>query len=279
MTIASCALVAGCATPLERPMQLRVGSHSRALATPADVRIITDRERPSPSSRVMCAEPSPDVAKALSTLLQLSGQAKTKAGVEAGAGLGASTAESVSLLAGRTASVVALRDGLFRACESYANGTLRRDAYSLILSQYGDLLVTMTLGEAVASANAIAAAHLGGTPTAPKVEIQFPGLSGNGGGGTGAGGTGGSGGGGTGGSGAGGGTTNDGAADTATADAGSATAVAKIAELYFSSAKERHIKALITMCVNRAGDFSESNPFLDQVCPILVKQLPDILSR
>jgi hypothetical protein len=46
-------------------------------------------------------------------------------------------------LAGRTAGVLALRDGLYAACQSYVNGVLGHDAYALVLSQYGNLLVAL----------------------------------------------------------------------------------------------------------------------------------------
>ena len=51
--------------------------------------------------------------------------------------------ETISAMAGRTAGVVALRDGLYKACEAYANGVIGKSAYALILSQYGNLLVAL----------------------------------------------------------------------------------------------------------------------------------------
>jgi hypothetical protein len=57
-----------------------------------------------------------------------------------------SLTETITALAGRTAGVVALRDGLYRACEAYANGVIGKDAYALILSQYGNLLVALAGG-------------------------------------------------------------------------------------------------------------------------------------
>jgi hypothetical protein len=47
---------------------------------------------------------------------------------------------------GRTAGVVALRDGLYYACQAYANQLIGKDAYALILSQYGNLLVALAAG-------------------------------------------------------------------------------------------------------------------------------------
>ncbi len=55
-------------------------------------------------------------------------------------------------MAGRTAGVVALRDGLYSACQAYANGIIGRRAYALILSQYGDLLVALAASGTSAAA-------------------------------------------------------------------------------------------------------------------------------
>jgi hypothetical protein len=65
----------------------------------------------------------------------------------------ATTTETATQLAGRTAGVLALRDGLYAACQSYVNGVLGHDAYAMILSQYGNLLV------------ALAGTGTGGNPT------------------------------------------------------------------------------------------------------------------
>lgn len=158
--------LAGC---VETPWRTNIGS-TRALMTPADARIITERPRPSYKTPILCAEPSPDIAKALSTLAKLSGG---NGAVNVGGGI--STAESVSLLAGRTAGVVALRDGLFKACEAYANGVITSKSYALILGNYGDILVTLMLGEDVAGAAAYAAASNPAAAAAPSLTLDFPG--------------------------------------------------------------------------------------------------------
>lgn len=136
-----------------------------AMATNAASRLVMDRQPPAKDgtvSRLICSEPSPDVAIALSTALALTGSAKTPTGVTASAGVSESTAEAITALAGRTEAVVALRDGLFKACEAYANGLIHKEAYALILSQYGDLLVTLMLGEAAATSG-----QKGGTVASP----------------------------------------------------------------------------------------------------------------
>lgn len=151
--IALVTLTAGCAGP--QSQSLRIGG-TTGVTTRGDLRLVTERPDPHPAlglydHKVLCAEPSPDVALALSTTLSLQASAKT-AGTDATGSASHAATEAVTALAGRTAAVMALRDGLFRACEAYANGVVGRDAYGLILSQYGDLLVTLMLGEDAAEA-------------------------------------------------------------------------------------------------------------------------------
>jgi hypothetical protein len=55
----------------------------------------------------------------------------------------ASLNETATELGGRTAGVLALRDGLFAACQAYVNGVIGHDAYAIILSNYGNLLVAL----------------------------------------------------------------------------------------------------------------------------------------
>src|SRR5512142_227712 len=68
--------------------------------TTADIRIITQRQHPVWHTQVVCAEPSPDVAKALSTAFQLIAQGGNSA-TSAGVGGGGGSAEAVMELAGR----------------------------------------------------------------------------------------------------------------------------------------------------------------------------------
>lgn len=142
-----------------------LGPGTQVLVATADQRLVSSR--PDPQGRpngiatadgkqlvrqIVCTEPSPDVAKALDTALQLSASASAPNGPQGQGSLSYSTAETISMLAGRTASVVAMRDVLFRACEAYANGILGRNGYALIMSQYGEVLKAIMLGEAAATA-------------------------------------------------------------------------------------------------------------------------------
>lgn len=109
-------------------------------------RIISERVRFDPDrSTVLCTEPSPDVAVALAS----SGNATISGGASGASGSlggGYTSSQTVTALDGRTAGVVALRDGLYFACQAYANGVLGLNSYSLILSEYSVLLRELVSG-------------------------------------------------------------------------------------------------------------------------------------
>ncbi|HUZ34122.1 MAG TPA: hypothetical protein VMV19_18750 [Xanthobacteraceae bacterium] len=155
----ACAIVLGgglflaaCATPAgDAPQNVMIGNVP-AVAAYSEYRFITARPSPAdPTRTILCTEPSPDIAKALQTALALSANAQTH-GVTASGSVNYTAAETITAMAGRTAAVVALRDGLYKACEAYANGAIGDTAYGLILARYGDLLTTLMLGEAAATA-------------------------------------------------------------------------------------------------------------------------------
>src|SRR5215472_10630202 len=142
-----------------------------ATFTTADVRMITQRNRPGSPNPIICTEPSPDVAKALSTAAQLSGSGGN--GTATGSlGAGGASAEAALALAGRSTALLGLRDGLFRACEAYANGVIGADAYALILSRYGQLMTTLFLGQDVTGAAGTVA---GPSVQSPSVSVNVSG--------------------------------------------------------------------------------------------------------
>ncbi len=55
-------------------------------------------------------------------------------------------AEAMAQLGQRLATIQLLRDGLYRACEAYANGALDKSSYSMILSRFDDTMITLLLG-------------------------------------------------------------------------------------------------------------------------------------
>ena len=74
--------------------------------------------------------------------------------------------------AGRSTALLGLRDGLYRACEAYANGAIGADAYALVLSRYGQLMTTFFLGQDVTGA---AGTNAGPTVQSPPVTVNLPG--------------------------------------------------------------------------------------------------------
>jgi hypothetical protein len=142
--------------------------------TTADVRIVTKRKHPLLGNDVVCAEPAPDVVKALTQALQASAQGGN-ATTSAGGAFAASVAEAAMELAGRSTALLGLRDGLYRACEAYANGIIGADMYALVVSRYGQLMTTLFLGQDITGA---AGTRGGGTVQSPPVTITLPSPSG-----------------------------------------------------------------------------------------------------
>ena len=142
------AWLSGCAAPDPKPIDLSsqklLNPQSAMLLPGGNYRLVTVRQ-PS-SSGILCSEPSPDWAVAFGHAIggSASGGVPGKASISLSGN--SSSTETVTAMLGRTAGVVALRDGLYSACQAYANGVIGKDAYSLILSQYGNLLVSLASG-------------------------------------------------------------------------------------------------------------------------------------
>ncbi|MBX9593262.1 MAG: hypothetical protein K2X46_02775 [Roseomonas sp.] len=141
----------------------------RTTTTEADVRVVMAavpqqapiHGRPVVPNQIFCAEPSPDVAKAVSSASQAAASAEVNATepqtgtAVAAAGTiaaGRSRAEALAQLAERLATIQLLRDGLYRACEAFANGAVGPISYALMLSRYGDTMVTLLGSEMAAGA-------------------------------------------------------------------------------------------------------------------------------
>jgi hypothetical protein len=133
--------VAGCATSDIDTHREALGDATLIVARPSS-RLISERPRllGAQQTQVLCTEPSPDVAIALARSGNLAASGSAPSGPSASLSGTFSSSETASLLAGRTAGVVALRDGLYVACQAYVNGVIGHDSYALILSQYGILL-------------------------------------------------------------------------------------------------------------------------------------------
>ncbi len=94
-------------------------------------------------SRIVCTEPSPDVAAAVANSF---GAAISVLGKGSGS-ISGETIEGIAQLAERTASIQLLRERMFRACEAYSNGAITGTSYTLLMNGIGRELVTTNLGE------------------------------------------------------------------------------------------------------------------------------------
>jgi len=150
-------VLTGCADPNKTPSAVRLGTSDTLVTGPA-LRLVTERPRYIPAIDdklpTLCSEPSPDAAIAFGASLSGQGSFSQPNGPTVSGTVSAATTEAATQLAGRTAGVLALRDGLYAACQSYANGVIGHDAYALILSQYGGLLVALA-GTGSSSAQAV----------------------------------------------------------------------------------------------------------------------------
>jgi len=137
--LGGCALFAD---PNAWPQKFQYGE-SENLAAGPNIRFVNERWREMPGRpplNTMCTEPSPDAAVAFGTTLG----AQATINNQGSGGFNAGTSEAALELAGRTAGVLALRDGLYATCQAYSNGALGQSAYALGLSQYGNLLVALS---------------------------------------------------------------------------------------------------------------------------------------
>jgi hypothetical protein len=147
------------ADPNSWPQKFEFGD-SATLASGADVRYVSERERLMPGTPplpTMCTEASPDVAIAFGRTLAAQASVTEQGGTSGSGSINAGSTEQVTALDGRTAGVLALRDGLYAACQAYTNGALGQSAYAIVLSQYGNLLVALASpGTSTGSGNSVA---------------------------------------------------------------------------------------------------------------------------
>ncbi len=118
--------------------------------------------------RVVCTEPSPDVA----TVLARSITAKVAAG-EDSAEYAASSSQGLVQLAERTVAVQVLRERMFRACESYANGAITGTTYTLLMNRFDRAMVTVLFGEVMGGAFGRSLAAIGTTTQAAERLVEL----------------------------------------------------------------------------------------------------------
>lgn len=162
--------VSACDSPSAHIGRASFGT-SDVLTTTGNLRLVTERHRivGGIDTHVVCTEPSPDYAIAFGAKASL-GAKLNVTGVGEGEGTGTyERSEQATALEGRTAGVLALRDGLYAACQAYVNGVIGHDAYALILSQYGNLLVGLAGAPASVTVSIPAGADAKGAATAAAI--------------------------------------------------------------------------------------------------------------
>ena len=106
--------------------------------------------------RVVCAEPSPDVATAVADAIKTSVEARASKPGFGEIGLDAeysrNFSESLAQLGTRLATIQLLRDELSDLCRAYANGAVSSITYTLRLSRLDKKMITLLIGEAGAGA-------------------------------------------------------------------------------------------------------------------------------
>jgi hypothetical protein len=112
--------------------------------TTAEYRVLTEATRQPDDKQqktVVCVEPSPDIAKAYSNALSVSGGYGGSNG--ATGALSYQAAEAIAQLGKRYATVQLLREMLYRDCMDYANGAIDKIEYQFRLSRFGSTVVTL----------------------------------------------------------------------------------------------------------------------------------------
>lgn len=124
--------------------------------------------------RIICAEPSPDVAQAISAAFAAAGQVDAnvpQTGQFGGSGsIGSSYAESIAQLGERLATVQLLRDKMYRACEAYQNGAISDTSYTLMLARFDKTMASMLASEVAAGAFGRNPATAGGSASPGNVD-------------------------------------------------------------------------------------------------------------
>lgn len=147
--------IAGCtqeSTAILKRVDLK---NNEFFTTDARQRVITNSEigeRSTPGTvdpfRIVCTEPSPDVAIAVAHSFSTGLSVFSK-------GSGAMSGSEVTALAQlveRTASIQLLRDKMYQTCLAYSNGAISGTTYSLVMTKLDDTIVSLLLGETAGGA-------------------------------------------------------------------------------------------------------------------------------
>jgi hypothetical protein len=132
--IAGSLCTAGCqsaGSPKPRLSEDKMGRHVRTLATTAESRVVIVKQQEDTNGltkAMILAEPSPDVAARLSSLLDLTAKASAdiagKGKGEATLALVSKATRDIARLSARSQGVILFRDGAFQLAQGYINGAV-----------------------------------------------------------------------------------------------------------------------------------------------------------
>ncbi|ABB76114.1 hypothetical protein SAMN05216403_14316 [Nitrosospira multiformis ATCC 25196] len=116
----------------------------------------TDHVIKNHPTRIICAEPSPDVAQAISAAFTAAAKVDIKASeiknISGSGSVGSSYASSIAQLGARLSTVQLLRDKMYRACEAFQNGAISDTSYTLMLARFDKTMASMLASEIAAGA-------------------------------------------------------------------------------------------------------------------------------
>ena len=120
-----------------------LGQDVQAKAMTADYRMVMSKDvTHGDKGKIVCAEPSPDIARAVSEAIAQNA-AVTAHSVGASEAFHYQTAQTIAQLGKRFATIQLLRDELYNQCLAYANGQLSESAYAMKQSRFDALAVTL----------------------------------------------------------------------------------------------------------------------------------------
>ena len=119
--------------------------------------------------RIVCTEPSPDVATVLAQSVAGGGKFADKVAAE----FASSSKEGLVQLAERTVAVQVLRERMFRACEAYSNGAITGTTYTLLMNRFDRAMVTVLFGEVMGGAFGRSLAAIGSINEAAEELVRL----------------------------------------------------------------------------------------------------------
>ena len=137
----------------------------------ADINDLVVKNHPT---RIICSEPSPDVAQAISLAFSLAEKVDVKGQGSGSGSMDSSYASSIAQLGERLATVQLLRDKMYRACEAFQNGAISDTSYTLMLARFDKTMASMLASETAAGAFGRSLAALGGNASTARSDPTKP---------------------------------------------------------------------------------------------------------